>query len=273
MKYMSFPASCSYAGVANMLECWGLDTEDRDIALEMKLPYLFSWEGGAYLAGPMLQSAEWFDLYLRPHGFHMEETQLPAEALAGFLGEQRTAMLGIRMDHGGKHAVVYQGREDGKLVFLNNKWREDPAPEILQLTEGQLLKRLDEMVTVAVLCPVPESAADLDSKMAGSIPLIRRNVEDICALCQREETVGLLRARRDSLFRALLLDEIAVLRLAGQEALADRFAQIQGGLLEALRQDSEKLVKLSEYISMEELVGASEELVALIQEEMRGSLR
>lgn len=267
MKYMTFPSSCSYAGMANMLERWGVNVEDRDIVLGMKLPYLFSWEDGAYLAGPMLQSAEWFDLYLRPRGFHMEEAQLSAGALAAFLEAQKTAMLGLRMDHGGKHAVVYQGREGGEWIFLNNKRREDPAPGVLRLTEGQLLERLDETVTVAMLRLAPKSAADLRSKMADSTPLIRQNVAEIRVLCRREEAVGFLRAQRDSLFRALLLDEIAVLRLAGQEALADRFAELQQGLLAALHQDNEKLIKLSEYISLKKLEEASERLIALIDRE------
>ena len=54
MKYMTFNSSCSYAGVANMLEQYGVDVEDRIIALGMKLPYLFAQEGGVYMAGPML---------------------------------------------------------------------------------------------------------------------------------------------------------------------------------------------------------------------------
>ena len=41
MKYMTFNSSCSYAGIANMLEQDGVNTTDREIALGMKLPYLF----------------------------------------------------------------------------------------------------------------------------------------------------------------------------------------------------------------------------------------
>ncbi len=71
MKYMTFNFSCSYAGVANMLEQYGIDTDDRSIAMGMKLPYLFAYENGVYMAGPMLQSAAWFNLYLNPIGFEM----------------------------------------------------------------------------------------------------------------------------------------------------------------------------------------------------------
>ena len=40
MKYMTFNSSCTYAGLANMLMERGIDVEDYEIALEMKLPFL-----------------------------------------------------------------------------------------------------------------------------------------------------------------------------------------------------------------------------------------
>ena len=56
LKYMTFRASCAFAGVANMLESFGIDVTDRDIALGMKLPFLFAKEEGTYLGGPILMS-------------------------------------------------------------------------------------------------------------------------------------------------------------------------------------------------------------------------
>lgn len=38
MKYMTFNSSCAFAGVANMLAAYGIDKEDREIALGMQLP-------------------------------------------------------------------------------------------------------------------------------------------------------------------------------------------------------------------------------------------
>lgn len=82
---MSFNSSCSYAGLANMLEYYGIETEDRQIALDMGLPFLFSKEENAYSAGPMLQTAEWFHLYLKPRGFRMTETRLQREAVVAVI--------------------------------------------------------------------------------------------------------------------------------------------------------------------------------------------
>ena len=65
MKYITFNSGCAYAGLANLLEVRGVDTTDRQIALDMGLPYLFAREGEHFLSGPMLQSAAWFALYLQ----------------------------------------------------------------------------------------------------------------------------------------------------------------------------------------------------------------
>lgn len=56
MKYMTFNSSCSYAGLANLLAFYDIDVGDREIALDMGLPYLFAKEQEKYLAGPMLQN-------------------------------------------------------------------------------------------------------------------------------------------------------------------------------------------------------------------------
>lgn len=77
-KYMTFNSSCSYAGLANMLLRYGVDTQDREIARDMKLPFLFACEEDEYRAGPMLQGAQWFNLYLHPRGLEMRETEVPA---------------------------------------------------------------------------------------------------------------------------------------------------------------------------------------------------
>ena len=80
MKYMHFLSSCSYAGLANLLEDVGIDTEDVSIAVSICLPWLLGREEnkgkiGKYSAGAMLQGKEWFDLYLKPLGWRFAETR------------------------------------------------------------------------------------------------------------------------------------------------------------------------------------------------------
>lgn len=265
MKYMTFHSSCSYAGVANMLEQYGVDTNDRAIAMGMKLPYLFAYENGVYMAGPMLQSAEWFNLYLNPIGFEMNEAEIPALQVMAYLQQQKTAMLGLRIGGTGKHAVVYLGNKDGKLVFLNNKWEHSDAPEQITLTDTELMARIDASAVIATLRPIPPREVVWEDRLIRSVDVIRRNLAEIRELCSREETVGALRSKRDMLFRPLLLDGITMLRLLGKTELAQRFLEVQQQFLNVLRMGSGTSVVLGDRISVDKLTAAAEEYVRIIR--------
>lgn len=263
---MTFNSSCAFAGVANMLARYGVDTDDRTIAMEMKLPYLFAYEGGAYLAGPMLQRADWFDLYLNPLGFGMEEIELAASQVPKFLKRQKTAMLGLNVKENGKHAVVYTGTLNGKLVFLNNKWEHGPEPEQMALTETELVERLGPAAMVATLVNTDPKTVCLSERMEASIAVIQRNLSDIRWICSRIETIGALRSQMNTLFRPLLLDGITMLELLGESELAQRFTILQHDFLRALRQDETVKIKLGDYLSVEELTAAAEAYLRLIDD-------
>lgn len=265
MKYMTFRASCSFAGIANMLSHFGVDTEDRTIALGMGLPWLFAREDGCYLAGPMLQSARWFNLYLHPIGFHMEENRIPRNQAAAYLRGQPQAMLGLRVASG-KHAVVFRGTQENSLVFLNNKWQHTDEPETLVLTEAELLERIDDPVMIATLHPITPEPADTVPLRQESCTVLRENLAEICRVCDRPATVGALRNNMDRLFRALLLDGITMLELAVESALARQFTQLQAALLCALRQAPDSIIRLGDYLSTEDLERAVEAYIRLIME-------
>ena len=267
-KYMTFNSSCSYAGLANMLLRYGVDTQDREIAMDMKLPFLFAYEEGEYCAGPMLQGAQWFNLYLHPRGLEMQEIELPAQSVAAYLRRQRTAMLGIRQIENGKHAVVYIGNKQEKLLFLNNKWERADAPTQLLLTEQALLSYLDDKVIIATLAHVPPCTEDVVSHMRRSISVLQQNAREICMLCQETMPVSALRSRMDSLFRALLLDGITMLNLLGESDLVARLLLLQRGLLNAVRNEPEACVSLGDYLSPDALTAAVQAYAARIQQEI-----
>lgn len=252
-----------------MLAQHGFSTDDRSIALAMKLPFLFSCENGCYLAGPMLQSADWFNLYLHPLGFHMRETDVPADRAAAFLRSTKTAMLGIDRGNGSKHAVVYTGCQSGLLTFINNKWRDEPSPEVFTFSEPEFLARIDPQIRVATLERISPKGTSVTQRLQESVSVIRQNLSAIESLCAKAETVGSLRSKLNTLFRPLLLDGITMLDLLGEHELAERFSSLQQELLTVLRQDENKAVVLSEYLSLTALGAAAEDYIRLIQEELR----
>lgn len=263
MKYMTFNASCSYAGVANMLECYDVNVEDREIALGMKLPCLFSFEDGAYCSGPMLQTAEWFNLYLKPRGFFLTEKNLSKEEVCPFLRETRPAMLGLRVSSGGKHAVVYTGTEGDRYRFLNNKHKGSPDPEVICFTQEELLPLIGDSVSVAVLRECPPQPTDLKPYLQKSAGIILQLKQDILAFCGRKQTPQALRAARDTLFRAILLDGVTMLELLGNEEPLQTLKSVQRELLTALKED--KPLTLADRLSMDRLEHAIDTYRELIR--------
>ena len=269
MKYMTFNSSCSYAGIANMLEQYGYDTSDASIALTIKLPYMFSCCDGVYLSGPMLQGAQWFDLFLNPIGFQLLEKTICADELANYLISQKTAMLGIHTEAGGKHAVIYIGTEVNHLVFLNNKWETEESPNEIRLTEAELIQAVDPQVVVATLEQVFPKKVCLTERLQQSIAVLQSNVSEIVELSHKEESVENLRRKLNTLFRPLFLDGITMLNLIGETALSESFVKLQSDLLRALRQSSKQAVCLKEYIAIGDLQGAAEKYLDLIKLELK----
>ena len=263
MKYMTFNSSCSYAGVANMLALWGVDTDDRTIAQKMMLPYLFAKEDGEYHSGPMLQSADWFNLYLHPIGYSMVEKRVEREQIPSALRSTRTAMLGLRVSPKSKHAVVYLGLEGGKYRFLNNKWQHTEEPEQLLLDEVELLARLDDSVMIATLEPIPCREVDVTPFLHRSVRVLEDLKYDIRRFCAEERSHQEVVAAMNTLFRAILLDGITMLELVGQTDLSEKLRSVQRELMAAVKKNA--AVTLSKEISISVLMEAIAEYQQLIQ--------
>lgn len=149
-KYMHLNSSCSYCSLNYMLLKFDEDVTDVDIAISMKLPYLFNKDEKDYSAGPMLQNHKWFNLYLNPLGLEMKEKIIHKNGIVEYLFNNPNSMLGLKTEYG-KHAVVFIEKKVDKMVFFNPKWEISHAHDILELDIDEVLNRIDEMVMVATL--------------------------------------------------------------------------------------------------------------------------
>ncbi len=263
MKYMTFNSSCSYAGIANLLSFYGIDTEDRTIALEMGLPFLFDYEDGCYLSGPMLQGAKWFNLYLKPIGYTMTEKEVDKEQLCDHLRDLQYAMMGIYVSERNKHAVVYTGIKDGKFCMLNNKWEQSDEPDTLLFSEQELLRRVDEKVMVAVLNKSACETVKAEWMAKHSIAVLQSLAKEIADFCSRERSSMDIRSSMKTLFRAILLDGITMLDLIGETQISQKLKIVQGQFMNAVKEN--KPIQLDQRLDMELLNSAITEYIDLIR--------
>lgn len=264
MKYMTFNSSCSYAGLANLLSFCGVDTEDRKIAVEMGLPYLFDVEDGSFSAGPMLQGERWFNLYLNPLGFAWKEQKIEKTRLCPLLRGMESAMLGVRVSDESKHAVIFTGMQGEKFAFLNNKWEHSDEPDALLLTEQELLDHVDDPVLVGYLVKADKKPVCISGLLKHSEVTLMKLFNEIQAFCSDEKTVEELRSSMNTLFRPILLDGITMLGLIGQSALGDKLRIVQGQYRRALKEN--KPLRLEQYLNLGLLKEAVGEYAALIHE-------
>lgn len=264
MKYMHFRASCSYAALAMLLEKEGIQTEDYKIALEMNLPWLFTKENDSYVAGPSLQGAKWFNLWLFPHGFEMSEVFIHKQELINYILGHTPAMLGIRIESG-KHAVVFTGC-NGKYHFLNPVHENSTEPTELILSKEELLDRVDEEIVVGTLARTEPKFVDYSLLLRKSAGVLSNCLSDIEAYSRIVHDPSEYLIMMDKLFRALLLDGISMLELAGESTLAKGFTDVQKQFLVFMRGSRSGLI--SDVVSMDKLFNLTQDYIRLIESKL-----
>lgn len=272
MKYMTFNSSCSYAGVANMLEIYGIDVEDYQIAITMDLPYLIAKDEHGFISGPMLQSKKWFDLYLNTVGFALKEVLLDKAEVYSYIAKQRTAMLGIRIDEENKHAVVFSGISQNKASFINNKKISSNEPDAFLWSEDELIEHLDEKCVVATLEHCDKQEADHTKLLQDSIRNLESLKEHILLFCQQEQSRENMMQTLNTLFRPILLDSISVLELIHENQLVDKLKKIQGQYITVAFQEKALKVILADKIDLQELAEAIDDWIQIILQKIKCSI-
>lgn len=265
VKYMHFNASCSYCALAEMLKTVDLDTEDVQIAQEIRLPWLFAKEDDTYLSGPMLQGKRWFDLWLNPRGLAFSESVISSETLTPALQlAQSPVMLGLQTPYG-KHAVVFQ-RFDRIYHFFNPTHEGSGEPTALSLSEEELLHSVDSSMMIGQITASVPHVQSIKSLLQESIQVLRENAAEITAFSSVPHAPEDYPPAMNRLFRPLLLDGISMLQLVGEVSLAQGFSSLQQDFMRFLRSPRTDL--LSAFLSLETLHALSEKYIQQIENQL-----
>lgn len=269
MKYMHFNSSCSYAGLANMLDMQGYDTEDYKIALDIGLPCHIRYDSktGYYMAGAMLQSKEWFELYLRPRGFSYMEQTISRERITDVLCPGM--MLGIRLSPQSKHAVVFVKKEENKFIFINNKWETSYEGDTYIFSEGEFLEKLPEAVTVGLLERDEIKKTDLYPYFNESLATWKQLREELLKYASASVTPKELQRSRDRLFRPLLVDGLAMMRLLKQQELVAWLETVQRQYLDVVKRN--QAVRMADEMDFSMIDRSIEGIMEIIQEKIQDS--
>lgn len=266
MRPMSFPRSCAYAALSNLLADFGIDADDRQIVLEIGLPFMLRADGDAFLAGTMLQSPDWFNRYLMPRGLQFVQATIAANQLPAFLRRLgRQCMLGIHVEANHKHAVLYQHAASDRYTFWNNRHIGSQEPEQFHFSADELENRVDNPTSVGYLLPFsgkydpPDSQADREQTLS----CLSQYQAQMCAVwSQVTHTQEILKCL-DSLFAAFFLDIPIMMGLLELHDLEREIISLRTRFLAELKQSQQVL--LSQHIPVSDLTQAFSRYAAVIQ--------
>lgn len=269
MKYMTFNNSCSYAGVANLLEDFEIEIEDYELAIEMKSPYIFKYDEyfKKYISGAMLQNEKYFNYYLRNRDLKFIENKFEKGEVLNYLNSlKEKSMIGLIMDNGRGHGVVYCGVKDGKYIFLNNKRKDSAEVNYFKYSKEELEQRLMETTFIGYIVKKLKSRKeniDQIEEIKDSIRVLDEYKSRIIVFCKKEQSVEALKDAMDSYFRALFLDVYSMMEIIVEEELVLAIGKIRKDFLAAMKLNIP--LKLSNYISIEEFKSVIERYKDIIK--------
>ncbi len=219
MKYVTFRSADFLAGVANMLECQGVECTDQDLLLAMKAPYIFHWENGSYYAGSRLYQPRWINPGLLTMGFRLEEQHLPAPELPRFLKTLKTAMLFLQAPRDERRLAVFTGFADGRYHFVNLQFANGGLPAQFDLSADQLKRRLDKEPAIFLLTPCEPEPLNLLPVLIDSMRNLTRYVQEVKEHYTPNITFAEYKANEE-FWRTLMVELGPMAYVAGDEHLS-----------------------------------------------------
>lgn len=270
MKYMTFNNSCSYAGVANLLEEFSINIEDYELAIEMRVPFIFKYDDAKvrYFSGPMVQKAENFNYYLQKLGLRFVENEFTrADAITFLQNCKHKCMMALNIRVEYRHAVIYCGIENDEYVFLNNRRANTDEPEYYRYKLNELKEKMNDKFFIGYIEKgIEDKKLDINQEMNNSILYLSKYIDQIKNFSIKEQSVELLKESMDLVFRALFLDVYSMMEIIGEPGLAERILKVRSDYLVAMK--LKRPLKLSEYICLEEIENIVDEYKEIIQREI-----
>lgn len=221
MKYITLASAGRLAGLANMLEQLGHDTEDILIARGMEAPYLFVSDAEGYKAGYKLFQPQWMNLYLHPHGFHSKEELISAADLPLYLRTNVPAMLKLNVGKGVIRPVVCISYAESRYTFINIKPVFSAEPDTFTLTTPTLKRRLTDAATVLTLDRCTPAAADVITPLLASLRALNAYLPDVMSARMKTVTREEFANLQEHLFRPLMQDLLPMMPLTNDSMLAE----------------------------------------------------
>ena len=136
------------------------------------------------------------------------------------------------------------------LVFMNKEHEKSDEAARMELTNDELLQGIDDKVMLASL---KEYRGKVDSPvpfMEASISCLDELHCDIVRFCADFQPHESVERTRDTLFRPVLLDSVAMMELLGEKDMAENIKKLQRAYMDAAFKSGAEQVQLCRHIDM-----------------------
>ena len=125
---------------------------------------------------------------------------------------------------------------------------------------------MDDVIVVGTLTRTEPKAVDYNSLLRKSASVLSNCLSDIGAYSRIVHDPSEYPVMMDRLFRALLLDGISMLELAGESTLAKGFTDVQKHFIAFMKSSRSGLI--SDFVSMDKLFDLTRNYIGLIENKL-----
>lgn len=249
MKYITFPGSGLLTGLATMLSSLGYETDAKQIAFGMEMPWLFLNKDGRYYAGPQLFQPEWVNLYLNSLGIQLNMQHLSPKDVPAFLRAHAPVMLPLAVTPDSIHPVVFTGYQDKRYSFLNIKKAASPEPDAFSLSADMLRRRMKADVTAYTLEACERRSADFTPLLRASLTSLSQYQGELLKICTKTLSRETFSDLKQPFLRALLQDTYPMALLLEDPMLTEYLRELNHRYRHVFIRASEQSAELRDYFS------------------------
>ena len=261
MKYMTFNNACFFTVLANLLEEFNIDVEDRDIIKDSIIPniFLYDTDTESYLAGYQIQQQKYINQYLQKYHLVFKEKIFELagewgikEALINDLLLRKNCVVSLKVldSRTTWHATIFKGVINDKYAFLNMKRYKACEPDTYVFSKDELLDVLADDVRYGWIeyTKTGIDSFNLEKEIWDSIEIIKNLQRDIILFCSIDTTYSERQAAKEKLFRPLYISYRTITRIMDDFLLIN---QIETSLSQYLcTMKIEKSITLSQFIDV-----------------------
>lgn len=259
---MTFNNSCFFTALANLLEDFDIDIEDRDIIKDSYIPYIFSFKDNVYHSGYSIQEADVLNDYLKQYILSFKEKKYTTGSLEerkhNLIKELRKTkyrkIVSLKLYSNEEwHATIFEEFRDSQFHFTNMRRNDDNRLTRISLTYDELFEKLADVVQYGYLeRDTKFIVLNKKSIFNNSLSVLNSYMVALKEYVNNSYDIEKRIDSRDKLFKALLLNYLDISSLMCWNELHNDLKILQRQYLDSFK--VKDVIRLSDYMDVK-LIG------------------